>query len=205
LGGWHDVPGVVRLLRTPPMGAGGDDRMASNGWSVAVLIATSALWLASGVQRERPVLSGGVSEALVRLEAEVAAHPENALALRDLSQGYLEARASGLALGLIQRAPVAVRADPRVDHAYARALLDQGRAEDALAVERRVLETCALSPGEGHAATGCDTWLVASATRRADILRELVQLGVEDAEAYPEASAIAYQNATREARLSVVE
>jgi hypothetical protein len=32
-------------------------------------------------------------------------------------------------------------------------------------------------------------------------LRELVQLGVEDALAHPEASAIAYQNATREARL----
>jgi hypothetical protein len=39
--------------------------------------------------------------------------------------------------------------------------------------------------------------------RRADILRELVSLGVEDAEAHPEASLVAYQNATREARVAV--
>jgi len=174
---------------------------AMSGWSVAVLTAASALWLASGVERERPVLSIGASESLERLEAQVAAHPENALALRDLAQSYMEAHAPGLALGLIQHAPPVVRADARVDHAYARALLDQGRAEDALAVERRVLEACD-SREAGHDSKGCDTWLIASATRRADILRELVQLGVEDAQAHPEASAIAYQNATREARIA---
>jgi hypothetical protein len=177
--------------------------MAMSGWSVAVLIAASALWLASGVERERPVLSIGASETLERLEAQVAAYPENALALRDLAQAYMEAHAPGLALGLIQHAPAAVRADARVGHAYARALLDQGRAEDALAVERRVLEACASPREVGHDSKGCDTWLIASATRRADILRELVQLGVEDAQAHPEASAIAYQNATREARIAV--
>jgi hypothetical protein len=184
---------------------GEDERMAMSGWSVAVLMAASALWLASGVQREHPVLSVGASATLERLEAQVAAHPENAVALRDLSQSYLEARAPGLAMSLIEHAPVVVRADPRVDHAYARALLDEGRAEEALAVERHVLDMCAGAATPGHDSRGCDTWLIASATRRADILRELVQLGVEDAQAHPEASAVAYQNATREARLSVVE
>ena len=42
-----------------------------------------------------------------------------------------------------------------------------------------------------------------TATRRADILRELVSLGVEDAQAHPEMSLVAYQNATREARIAV--
>jgi hypothetical protein len=86
-----------------------------------------------------------------------------------------------------------------VDHLYARALLDQGRAVDALAVEERVLDACTPRMGAGS----CDTWLIASATRRADILRQLVQLGVEDANAHPEASLVAYHNATREARLAV--
>jgi hypothetical protein len=39
--------------------------------------------------------------------------------------------------------------------------------------------------------------------RRADILRQLVSLGVEDAEAHPEEALLAYQNATREARVMV--
>ncbi len=172
--------------------------MGVSGWSVAVLAAACGFWLASGVERERPVLSPEASDAIVQLEANVAAHPENARALRDLSQAYLEARAPGLAMSLIAHAPAAVKADPWVDHTYARALLDQGRAEEALRVERRVLGACA---GEAS----CDTWLIASATRRADILEQLVELGVEDAQAHPEASAIAYQNATREARLAVVE
>jgi hypothetical protein len=183
--------------------------MAMSGWSVVVLGAASALLLASGIQREHPVLSFVDSAALETLEAQVAAHPENVLALRDLSQSYLDARAPGLAMSLIQHAPAAVRADPRVDHAYARALLDQGRAVDALAVERRVLSACAVAsaqpPAPGSDSKECASWLVASATRRADILEELVQLGVEDAQAHPEASAIAYQNATRDARLSFNE
>jgi hypothetical protein len=39
--------------------------------------------------------------------------------------------------------------------------------------------------------------------RRTDILHELVALGVEDAQAHPEMSLVAYQNATREARVMV--
>jgi predicted Zn-dependent protease len=169
--------------------------MAMNGWSVAVLTAVAGLWLASGVSREHPVLASGESVAIESLEARVAAHPEDAVATRELAQGYLDARAPGIAMNLIQHAPTAVRSEPRVGHVYARALLDQGRAEEALAAEHKVLDACATGT--------CDTWLIASATRRADILRELVQLGVEDAQAHPEASAVAYTNATREARLAV--
>jgi tetratricopeptide (TPR) repeat protein len=169
--------------------------MGMSGWSVAVLAAASSLWLASGVSRERPILTAGGTQSIEILEARVASHPEDANALRELAQDYLEARAPGLAYNLIQQAPAAVRSDPRVTHVYARTLLDQGRAEEALAAEHRVLDACA----DGS----CETWLIASATRRADILHELVQLGVEDAQAHPEASAIAYTNATREARLAV--
>jgi len=52
-------------------------------------------------------------------------------------------------------------------------------------------------------ADACDAVLLASAMRRTDILRELVALGVEDAQAHPEMSLVAYQNATREARVMV--
>lgn len=170
--------------------------MGVSGWNVVVFAAVTGLWIASGTQREKPVLAVTPSSEVQRLEGEVAARPSDPRALQDLAQTYLDARAPGLAMSLIEHAPAAARHEPRVNHIYARALLDQGRADDALATEHQVLDACAASDN------ACDTWLVASATRRAAILGELVQLGVEDAQAHPEESAIAYQNATREARLA---
>jgi hypothetical protein len=166
-------------------------------WNGLVLAAAAGLWMASGTQREKPVLANAPTDAVRALETAVAAAPADSAKVRQLAQAYLDARAPGLALATIERAPEPVRVDPRVDHVYARALLDQGRAEDALVAEKRVLATCTMADSI------CDTWLTASAMRRAEILQELVQLGVEDAQAEPEASAVAYLNATREARLAV--
>ena len=45
--------------------------------------------------------------------------------------------------------------------------------------------------------------VIVSATRRAGILDALVKQGVDDAIAHPEASMVAYHNATHEARLAV--
>jgi hypothetical protein len=166
-----------------------------------VLVAAGAVWMASGVERERAVLSpageGSDRGAMVGLEAKVAAAPDDDAQLRALAQAYLDAHAPGLALALIERAPEGVRLRSKVQHVYARALLEEGHAQDALAVERSVLRTCTMADGI------CDAWLIASARRRADILEELVELGVEDARAEPEASAVAYHNATREARLAL--
>jgi cytochrome c-type biogenesis protein CcmH/NrfG len=166
-----------------------------------VLAAAGVVWMASGTERERAVLSP-VGEAtnpsaVAGLEADVAASPDDDAKLRTLAQAYLDAHAPGLALAVMERAPDDVRVRSKVLHLYARALLEEGHAQDALAVERTVLRSCTRADGV------CDAWLIASARRRADILEELVGLGVEDARAEPEASAVAYHNATREARLAV--
>jgi hypothetical protein len=174
--------------------------MAARLVNALVLLAMGALWLASGTQSERRVLSpasGSGSPQIELLEAQVAASPGDDAKLRALGQAYLDARAPGLALALIERSAPDMRARPKVEHLYARALLDEGRAADALAVESEVLQTCTLADGV------CDAWLVASARRRADILTELVGLGVEDAQAEPEVTRVAYHNATREARLAL--
>jgi hypothetical protein len=178
-------------------------------YSAGILTAVGILWLASGVEREHPVLGLGLepaqqTEAVRVLESDVAAHPENARARRDLAQAYLDARSPGLALSLIESSPKSVRHAAIIDHVYARALIDEGRSADALAAEERVLAVCD-SDEESVANTqrDCQTWLLVSATRRADILKQLVALGVEDAQAHPEASAVAYANATREARLAI--
>lgn len=178
----------------------GTDRMDVKGWNIAVLAAIGAIWFCGTTQREKPVVFGPSAtgrEHVGELEMRAAARPSEPSALRDLAQTYLDVRQPGLAVGAIEHAADAVRSDPTVEHVYARALLDQGRSIDALAAERRVLRSCA---GD---ATSCSTWLLASATRRADILEQLVQLGVEDASAHPEASRLAYHNATRQVSLAV--
>ena len=174
--------------------------MSLKGWNVAVLLAIGAIWFAGTTQREKPVVGDAHANKVAGLEEAAASQPADAAKLRELAQGYLDARQPGMAIGVIERAPLAIRSEPTVDHLYARALLEQGRSADALAAEKRVLEKCAdPSPN----APVCSTYLIASATRRAEIIEQLVQLGVEDANAHPEASNLAYHNATRQVGISV--
>lgn len=172
--------------------------MGMRAWNWGVLVAVGGLYLASGTQHEKPVLAAEHSAPIARMESEVAVAPQDADKVMQLTQAYLDAHSPGLAVATIERAPESVRTQPHVEHLYARALIDQGRASDALVVEKRVLDRCA-TPNQGP----CNAWLVASATRRADILEQLVQLGVDDAQAHPEASSVAYHNATRQATLVV--
>jgi hypothetical protein len=174
--------------------------------NTVLLIAAFALLLASGTQRERPVLPRGHENVVRALEARYSVR-QDAASLRDLAQGYLDSAAPGLAVAAIEAAPKPLQKDVRVEHAYARALLDSGRASDALVAEQDVLRTCdevaASAEGTAQTQSGCDTWLLASATRRVDILKELEKLGVDDAQAHPESAAVAYRAATREARLAI--
>ena len=162
--------------------------------NTVLLVAAFALLLASGTQHEHAVIARGHESAVHALEARYAMH-HDAKSLRDLAQGYLDAAAPGLAVAAIEAAPKDVREDVVVEHTYARALIDSGRAGDALVAEQDVLAKCD--------ANGCDAWLLASAMRRADILAELQKLGIDDAQAHPESAAVAYHAATRDARLSV--
>lgn len=175
--------------------------MGVKGWNVAVLVAIGAIWFCGTTQREKPVVGDSSNTGRVgALETKAAISPNDAAALRELAQAYLDIRQPGMAVGTIERAAPALRAEPTVEHLYARALLEQGRSADALAAEKRVLAKCADPSIEVPA---CSTWLIASATRRTEIIEQLVQLGVEDANAHPEASSLAYHNATRQVSLSV--
>ncbi|WP_394823472.1 hypothetical protein [Pendulispora albinea] len=207
-------------------------RMDVRGWNLGVLAAVGVLWLACGIQREKPVLgcpplamadfarSGAPAALPLRaLEAHVANHPADAAGRRALAQSYLDAHAPGLALRIIESASPAVRLDPELEHVHARALVEQGRSADALVAERHVLAACSgepvsaapAAPASPAAPVGASagppaaapSWICASASRRVAFLEELVALGVEDAQAHPEASAVAYHNATREARLAL--
>lgn len=172
--------------------------MGGWAWNAWVLAAVFGLWLSSGTQREHALLPSAEGAGSLRnLEARVATSPEDEASRLALIQAYIEARAPGMAIHAVETAPQTSQVSPKMQHVYARALVEEGRSEDALRAERLVLDGCAVR------ADACDTWFLAAATRRADILGELVHLGVEDAQAYPEMSAVAYANATRQARLAL--
>ena len=176
-----------------------DDSMGVKGWNVAVLVAIGAIWFAGSTQREKPVVGDSHTVQMNLLENKAAASPADTVHLLELAQSYLDAHQSGYAQARIEGAPDSVRKLPAVEHIYARALLDQGRSADALAAERRVLAACDACES---ADPPCSTYLIASATRRSDILEQLVSLGIEDANAHPEASSLAYHNATRQVSFS---
>ncbi len=177
--------------------------MGVRTYAVAVFAAAIGVWLTAGPQREQPLWAGVSSDAVRSLENAVARDPRHPERVRALAQAYIDARNPGLAVALVERSSREVRDDVRVRHAYARALLDEGRSEEALRAERTVLVACGPLAEGSRAAEGCDPFILASAARRVEILKELVSRGVEDAEAHPEETLVAYQNATREARVMV--
>jgi hypothetical protein len=172
--------------------------MRALAYGVTVMIGIGALWVLSGTQRSASVLP--VTDSIRPLEAEVAMQPDNPATTRMLAQAYLDALQPGLARVLLESAPGRARADVRTRHILARALLDLGRADLALPVEVGVVNDCQPSASDALA-PGCDSVLFASAVRRTSIMREMVAVGVTDVLAHPEASLIAYENATREARV----
>jgi hypothetical protein len=163
----------------------------------------AGVWAGGGTQRERALLTGHAEVA--EREALAAASPDDSGAARALAQAYLDAQQPGLALSVLEGrgGALARDGDPRTRHLYARALLDQGRNDEALAQESNVVASCEPVVEGAAGPRGCDPVLFAAAVRRASILRELVALGVEDTRAYPEMSFVAYQNATREARVTM--
>jgi hypothetical protein len=170
-------------------------------FGLAVLLGVSVLWVMTGTEREKPLFVARVSPALAALEASAAAHPDDPGPTVELAQAYLDARQPGLAVVLVQAASAAVRADLRVQHVGARALLDEGQNAAALAAERAVLAGCAAETPPG--ALRCDDVLVASARRRVAILEQMAAFGVSDVQAQPEMSFVAYKSATRETRISL--
>lgn len=172
------------------------------GHGITALIGASVLWAMSGTGSEQ-ALVGAASASIRALEQGATAHPADPVAAHDLAQAYLDEHQPGLAVVWIEGAEPSVRGDVRVRHVLARALVDQGRDEEALARERQVVAGCESTASGGTAPAGCDSVLLASAVRRVNILQALVALGIEDAQAQPEASLVAYRNATREARVQV--
>ena len=154
--------------------------------SAVMLTGAFGLWMSAGVHRDAPLVEHrGMTSEVAAMENAVALNPNDPEKLSSLCSAYLEREAPGFALAAIHRAPETVRQQPPIHHLWARALLHEGQASDALAKQRYVLAECER--------TRCSAWLVASATRHEAFLSAMVARGVEDYRRNPDETVEAYR------------
>jgi predicted Zn-dependent protease len=163
-------------------------------WNLAILIAIAFFWLASDTQREKALAATPAMKSVPELEKSFAQNPTDPERARALSSAYVDARLPGLAVHTLKSLPDALRALPEIEHAMARAEIEQGHASVALACEKRVLALC------GKRKDACSEFLLTSSTRRSVIFQELVDRGIEDPQVHPEAANVALSTILREAR-----
>jgi hypothetical protein len=171
--------------------------MLEREWSLLALIGVAGAWLAttSSLPARRAVVGHDLGPETESLEARVSAHPDDAAALVDLTDHYLDHGAPGLAQAALDRAPTSVRELPSVVDVRARALWDLGLVPAALELQRAVLTACATQT--------CSRNLIGRAQRRERWLTELSRLGVDDPKDDPNRAVVAYWRSTREVRLDI--
>ncbi len=126
---------------------------------LAVVGAIATVYVAGNIAFVKPVMDPRSVErlSLASLEELVAREPENAPALRTLTQRYLDlSMPPRLVVDVVARAPAHVQRDGRVSLNTARAHEAQGSVRAASAVATGALNRCASLPAELSAGSGCD-------------------------------------------------
>lgn len=161
-----------------------------------VLLVGLLLAVVVGASRRTPglVLPSG-TEGVASLEEAAARRPDDAVAVNALARAFLERRAPGLALAVLERSPSVVRTSPEAADLAATAAMGAGRGRQALAWTRQALALC----NEGS----CGASLVVRATRREGLLEAALELGIEDIHAAPEAVEAAYRRTLRQVRIAM--
>lgn len=164
--------------------------------ALAVVVVGVAV-LAASVQKARAAFPSAPS-GLAALEREVAASPDDSVKRTALVRAYFDAKAPGAASAIVSEALRRARqaGAPPIDllHQAASVEFQMGRASVAANLESEARAACTgLSPQPS---------LCVEVERRHALLQEFVRLGIEDAIAHPEESALAYQRAGRGATFS---
>jgi hypothetical protein len=167
-------------------------------WSVVAIALAAVLWLQSGSQKEKSLLAAERVGGVRNLEALYAKDPQDGHTIRLLAEAYLDADQSGYAEALLARAPKSVLAAPSTRHLFARVLVAQGKASEAIAQEDFVLELCPASGATGS----CPPELRSSAEKRRILLAEMVRRGIEDIAKSPETAALFAGKATVQVRVA---
>lgn len=166
-------------------------------WTALTLVGLGGLWIAasSGAPTAPALVGQGLGPEVAALEARVSAHPEDGAALAELTSHYLDRSAPGVAYAALERAPRAVRAEPAIADARARALMQLGFTQAALEAQRKMLDSCTEAQ--------CSPALLGRAQRRERLLSELARHGVEDPKQDPNLTLLAYRISMREVTLDL--
>lgn len=171
--------------------------------SLAVLVAGALVFISTTREGERRVVAEDKVGELATIEALWDESPRDPSHILRLALAYLKADAPGAAISLIEHSPEALEQLPALGHAYGRALVFQGRNHDALIAEKKVAAQCAEAIESSLLSKACDVSLYVSALRRAELLEELVRVGVEDTATEKDAAALAYFNVNRQVRVGI--
>lgn len=141
------------------------------------------------------VSSAPESAELAALEDAAARAPGDTEAVRALVRGYIERDEPGLAVAALQRSPAAAVESPAATDLAAIAYLNAGLGTAALSMSRRTLLLCEKQ--------GCEQALRTRASRRVSLIETVLEMGVEDVYANPDAFELAYRRTVRHVRVAV--
>lgn len=170
---------------------------------LAVVGAAATIYVAGNVAFVKPVMDPRSVQrlSLASLEELVAREPENTVALRTLTQRYLDlAMPPRLVIDVVARAPAHVQRDGRVSLYTARAHEAMGSVRAASALATGALNRCASLPAELAGGAGCDVRAQTELALLMAALDRMIQWNVSPV-SDPRRAALAHEIASHPIRL----
>jgi hypothetical protein len=170
---------------------------------LALVGAVATVYLAGNIAFVKPVMDPRSAERLplASLEELVAREPENVVALRALTQRYLDlSMPPQLVIDVVARAPTHVQRDGRVSLNTARAYEAQGSVRAASAIATGALNRCAALPAELAGGAGCDVRAQTELALLIAALDRMIQWNISPV-TDPRRAALAHDIASRPLRI----
>lgn len=168
----------------------------ARSWMNAVVLSGVALLMAASAGQRGPsrLVPAPEASALASLEDRAARNPDDTQAVVALAQAFVDRGSPGLAMAVLDRSPTVIERSPAAADVASAALIGAGDNRRALALTRQTLTRCDED--------ACPGTLVARATQREELLSALVSAGIDDLNANPAATEIAYRRAVRQVRIA---
>lgn len=178
--------------------------------NAAIILLAMGIWGSLVAFEPRPAMANDPQRArLAALEDAFARDPHDLASARSLANGYLQIDEPSLALATIRAADPALLRDPLLLHQLSQAYEGVGRMEDALATAGQAIAGCenAMRYAEaldGAVDFGCSARVHAMLAMHYDAVERLERWGVTNPRSEPARTRLAYDLATRPARLASV-
>lgn len=176
--------------------------------NVAIVLLAMGIWASLLAFEPKPAMANDPErQRLAALEDTFARDPHSLDAARSLAHGYLQIEEPSLALAAIRSADPNLLRDPMLLHQLSRAYEGVGRMEDAVATAGQAIAGCETAMGyaealDGSVDFGCNPRVHAMLAMHLDALDRLARWGVTNPRLEPARTRLAYDLATRPARLA---